>query len=211
VSELKQSPAGENTPIVIVTSVYKGRKYRNQAFHQHRCDEYLEKPFSPEKLLSVVQRFLDPEGLASAPVAATPRQSAAGAAGKGTPDATELEIMERLDEILPDLSSLKSEPNDEDEKEAVVVSFDPGRSRQRPVERPAAPVAAVAPRRSSRAALDTARVPDAVRSAEPSERPARVPSASVDAAAKSGKGWIWIAVAVAVVITIVLVMLSLPR
>lgn len=60
--ELKQTDHGRHTPVVIVTSVYKGRKYRSQAIHHHGCDEYLEKPISPEELLGTVERLLGSGG-----------------------------------------------------------------------------------------------------------------------------------------------------
>ena len=56
--ELKRTDHGRRTPVVIVTSVYKGRKYRTQAFHQYGCDEYLEKPVALELLLETVERLL---------------------------------------------------------------------------------------------------------------------------------------------------------
>lgn len=53
--ELKSSEHGKNSPVVIITGVYKGRKYRHQARHQYGCDEFLEKPISPTDLLAVVR------------------------------------------------------------------------------------------------------------------------------------------------------------
>ncbi len=65
--ELKRTPHGRRTPVLITTSVYKGRKYRTQALHIYGCDEYIEKPIAPEQLLEVVGRFLGGDGsLASA-------------------------------------------------------------------------------------------------------------------------------------------------
>ena len=52
----------QGTPVIIVTSVYKGRKYRTQAIHQYRCNEYLEKPLAPETLLEAVDRLLPDAG-----------------------------------------------------------------------------------------------------------------------------------------------------
>ena len=56
--EIKKTPAGKNTPVVIATSIYKGRKYRNQALKNYGCDEYLEKPVASEKLMEVCRRYL---------------------------------------------------------------------------------------------------------------------------------------------------------
>jgi len=56
--ELKRTPHGRRTPIIITTGVYKGRKYRTQALHIYGCDEYIEKPIAAEQLLAIVDRFL---------------------------------------------------------------------------------------------------------------------------------------------------------
>jgi len=97
--ELKKTPHGQRTPVVIVTSVYKGRKYRFQAKHQHHCDEYLEKPISPELLLDVVRRLLGrDQGPAGTGASMTTEPTAAPAAGPS--DSAESEIDDRLDELL---------------------------------------------------------------------------------------------------------------
>ncbi len=102
--DMKRSEHG-NTPVVIVTSVYKGRKYRNQAIHQYQCDEYLEKPFAPEKLLETVDRMLsdgeNPASAAPAEEAAPPRPAAPKpVADPSSMDQAEEEISNRLNEIL---------------------------------------------------------------------------------------------------------------
>jgi TonB family protein len=63
--ELKRTPHGRRTPVLITSGVYKGRKYRTQALHIYGCDEYIEKPIAPAQLLEIVGRFLGPEGSAS--------------------------------------------------------------------------------------------------------------------------------------------------
>ena len=55
---IKKTPHGGSTPVVILTSVYKGRRYRWQARYQYGCDEYLERPVSDDSLLETVRRFL---------------------------------------------------------------------------------------------------------------------------------------------------------
>jgi TonB family protein len=55
--ELKRTPHGRRTPVLITTSVYKGRKYRTQALHIYGCDEYIEKPIAAEQLLEIVGKF----------------------------------------------------------------------------------------------------------------------------------------------------------
>ena len=65
--ELKRTPHGRRTPVIITTGVYKGRKYRTQALHIYGCDEYIEKPIAPAQLLEIVGKFLAPG--TSAPIA----------------------------------------------------------------------------------------------------------------------------------------------
>jgi response regulator RpfG family c-di-GMP phosphodiesterase len=47
VPELKRTPHGRKTPILITTGATRGRKYRTQALHIYGCDEYIEKPIAP--------------------------------------------------------------------------------------------------------------------------------------------------------------------
>jgi DNA-binding response OmpR family regulator len=71
--EMKRTEHGQVTPVVVVTSVYKGRKYRSQAVHQHGADEYLEKPIAPETLTKTVEGLLpDRPRAAPSPVAPAP-------------------------------------------------------------------------------------------------------------------------------------------
>ena len=92
--ELKGTAHGAGTPIVIVTSVYKGRKYRTQAVHHYGADDYLEKPVDSKTLLSTVQRLLDKQKLSGA--ATAPSRAAAAA----TVDNAEAEILDRVDDLL---------------------------------------------------------------------------------------------------------------
>jgi DNA-binding response OmpR family regulator len=69
---LKTTSHGAVTPVAIITAVYKGRKYRNQALHQYKADEYLEKPIAPDVLLATVRRLLDASPSARPAVAAPP-------------------------------------------------------------------------------------------------------------------------------------------
>jgi len=109
--DMKRSEHGD-TPVVIVTSVYKGRRYRTQAIHQYKCNEYLEKPLAPEKLLDTVDRMLPDDESAdqAAPaVATTPTVATAPEPRPADPkpvvdvsphDEAEEEISDRLNEIL---------------------------------------------------------------------------------------------------------------
>jgi DNA-binding response OmpR family regulator len=68
--ELKKTPHGKRTPILLLTAVYKRLEHRLRALHFYGCDDYLEKPIAEETLLAAVQRFL-PRALPR--VAAEPR------------------------------------------------------------------------------------------------------------------------------------------
>lgn len=70
--ELKRTPRGRQTPVLITTGVYKGRKYRTQALHIYGCDEYIEKPIAPEQLLKTVGKFFGSVASAPASKAADP-------------------------------------------------------------------------------------------------------------------------------------------
>ncbi len=56
--ELKSTPHGTRCPVMIATSVYKGRRYRHQAMHLYSCDAYLEKPLTDEDLISTLETSL---------------------------------------------------------------------------------------------------------------------------------------------------------
>ena len=108
--ELKKTPLGKRTPIIVTTSVYKGRKYRNQACHLHGCDEYVEKPIDDQDLVTICRRLLRDKGDQPAPSMTSPSatETISDAMGDETapaagpfPDEDELEILARLDAILP--------------------------------------------------------------------------------------------------------------
>ena len=56
--DIKKTARGKRTPVVLMTSVYKGRKYRNEAIHTHGADDYIELPMKDAQLLSVIERSL---------------------------------------------------------------------------------------------------------------------------------------------------------
>ena len=83
--EIKQSPEGADVPVVIFTAVYKGRKYRSQAFHLYKCDEYLEKPVPDDRLLEAIGKLLPIE---SKPESEPVRAAVASAASTVVAEAT---------------------------------------------------------------------------------------------------------------------------
>jgi len=123
--ELKATPHGHKSPVLIVTDVYRGQRYRRQAIHQHGCDRYLEKPLDDRQLLDAIHEFLPAatpvavEAVAESAPSVAPAPASepepsrvetelpvgAGAAVAETdPDleAAELEIMSQLDSLFSD-------------------------------------------------------------------------------------------------------------
>ena len=114
--ELKRTPHGRRTPVIITTGVYKGRKYRTQALHVYGCDEYIEKPIAPAQFLEIVGRFLTLGGSASSasvaesvppksqavdrPVVINRVDAIANAGPSAATDDGEEEITARLDALL---------------------------------------------------------------------------------------------------------------
>src|SRR6185295_13147009 len=86
--EIKKSPRGKRTPVVITTAVYKGRKYRTQALHIYGCDEYVEKPIAENALVALVRRLVgaesEPVAVASAPSASAAVATTPSAPAKKT-------------------------------------------------------------------------------------------------------------------------------
>jgi len=49
-------------PVIIVTGVYKGHQYRNEAIRNFGAAGYFEKPFDKNKLLDAVMKYVQDEG-----------------------------------------------------------------------------------------------------------------------------------------------------
>lgn len=56
--KIKTSAVGKSVPVVIITDVYKGRKYRMDALHIYKADEYIEKPIADEELIKILRNML---------------------------------------------------------------------------------------------------------------------------------------------------------
>ena len=55
---VKTSPATAGCKVAVMTALYKAMRYRNEAFHTFKADEFIEKPLSPEKLRHLVSHLL---------------------------------------------------------------------------------------------------------------------------------------------------------
>jgi DNA-binding response OmpR family regulator len=123
--EIKETEQGRGSPVLILTGVYRGHKYRSQALHQYGCDRYLEKPLSDESLLAAVRSFLPEQMPAAArvthvepidsrvvrpagPSAAEP--AVATTTGGVRPGSAEMEILDQLDNLFSGKGSRGSAP-----------------------------------------------------------------------------------------------------
>lgn len=109
--EIKQSEQGRNTPVLITTGFYRGRKHQLEAREYYGCDGYLEKPIAADLLLSTCeQHFVDGQ---AGPATAEPSPS--GPSDDSVPVLEEMsddEIMQRLDALI-DSPESESAPDSE--------------------------------------------------------------------------------------------------
>jgi CheY-like chemotaxis protein len=65
---IKSDPALRKTKVVVITALYKGTRYKNEAIKEFLVDDYLAKPLTPAKLRWIVARMLgtDSDELAKA-------------------------------------------------------------------------------------------------------------------------------------------------
>jgi CheY-like chemotaxis protein len=56
--KLKSAVRTENIKIVVMSALYRGTFYRNEAFAEFRVDDYFEKPVEPLALRKIVDRLL---------------------------------------------------------------------------------------------------------------------------------------------------------
>jgi len=118
--ELKDSEHGHRSPVILLTAPRSGG--RRHELLQTRCDDFVEKPFTDEALLTAVRKILPAEVVSAAPAVAMaqavarPVASAAVPAGVPVPVAaipvefTADDIGAALDMILPGPPEKKEEP-----------------------------------------------------------------------------------------------------
>ena len=56
--DLRSTPHGESSAIVIMSCRFRSRQYRSQSHSRFRVDEFVEKPIDLEKLTAVLERHL---------------------------------------------------------------------------------------------------------------------------------------------------------
>ncbi|TDI41820.1 MAG: response regulator [Acidobacteria bacterium] len=61
-ADLKKTTLGRKTPVVVMSSIYKGRRYRHEAMHTHGADDFLEMPMDTVKLVATLNKLLDRSG-----------------------------------------------------------------------------------------------------------------------------------------------------
>lgn len=58
-SNIRKLPGGEKTPVVIITDVYKGKRYRIDAIQKYGATEYIEKPIEDANLVSIIKGLMN--------------------------------------------------------------------------------------------------------------------------------------------------------
>ncbi|MCI0411489.1 TonB family protein [bacterium] len=61
-SNIRKLPGGEKTPVVIITDVYKGKRYRVDAINKYGATEYIEKPIEDSNLVTILQGLVQENG-----------------------------------------------------------------------------------------------------------------------------------------------------
>lgn len=61
-ADLKKTTMGRKTPVVVMSSIYKGRKYRHEAMTKHGADDFLEMPMEPARLVAALKKLLNRSG-----------------------------------------------------------------------------------------------------------------------------------------------------
>jgi DNA-binding response OmpR family regulator len=62
-ADLKKTRRGRQTPVVIMSSIYKGRKYRHEAIHTHGADDFIELPLEDTQLVAILRRSIKNDSL----------------------------------------------------------------------------------------------------------------------------------------------------
>jgi DNA-binding response OmpR family regulator len=126
--ELKKTPAGQDTPIIIITAVYKGRKYRMQAMHLHGADAYVERPVPDEELISICREHVrggeSPSAPAPAPSKATSKATSKTAKPPAATPKAEPAEAAPASPAKPAAASAGGDESHSDEEEEILAHLD---------------------------------------------------------------------------------------
>src|SRR5262245_35066412 len=61
-SNIRKLPGGDKTPVVIITDVYKGKRYRVDAINKYGATEYIEKPIEDSNLVTILRGLVKENG-----------------------------------------------------------------------------------------------------------------------------------------------------
>lgn len=61
-SSIRKLPGGASTPVVIITDVYKGKRYRVDAINKYGATEYIERPIPDANLVSILTGLVKENG-----------------------------------------------------------------------------------------------------------------------------------------------------
>ncbi len=151
-SNIRKLPEGANVPIVIITDVYKGKRYRLDAIGKYGATEYIEKPIEDAALVSTMQNLAK---MPAPAVTAPPEESFD--ADERTVQFNRNEIFAQMAKRLPGTPPVKapaekksSSDRSRDEiarkLEESLAGLDLNLSKKaRPKPKPAAPVTAPTP------------------------------------------------------------------
>lgn len=143
-SNIRKLPGGEKTPVVIITDVYKGKRYRVDAMQKYGATEYIEKPIEDANLVSILK------GLVNGAPATTMIESVADELEEKTVQFNRDALMGKLGAdgapvVAPRPPEKKAAPDkhhvkDEMEKklEQSLAGLDLGMTKSRPKPKPAA-------------------------------------------------------------------------
>ena len=57
-ADLKKTRMGRQTPVLIMSTIYKGRKYRHEAMNTHGADDFIEMPLEDAQLVAILRRSI---------------------------------------------------------------------------------------------------------------------------------------------------------
>ena len=66
-SNIRKLPGGNKTPVVIITDVYKGKRYRVDAINKYGATEYIEKPIEDSNLVTILRGLVKENGQSNIP------------------------------------------------------------------------------------------------------------------------------------------------